>query len=118
VDKPERGRIIWGDFVDPQGNDSGEHPALIITPTKDIEDGKPIRVAVISTKLQHSAPHERFELLHSPLRGGHPVTKLRKKCAVVYKWLATIKEEDIHSYAGRVYGKDLDGILRALGELP
>jgi hypothetical protein len=41
----------------------------------------------------------------------------KKKCAVIYTWLAEIREEDIRDYAGRVYGETLNEILLRVSEL-
>ena len=117
VAKPELGRLIWADFTDPQGKDSGRHPAVIVTKTADIEAGKPIYVAVISTKDKYCKAEDRMELKWSNQPGGHPITKLRRRCWVMYKWIVPIAENDIQGYAGKLYGTVLNTILTRVGQL-
>jgi mRNA-degrading endonuclease toxin of MazEF toxin-antitoxin module len=115
VSKPERGRIILANFTDPQGREAGPHPAVILTPDDDIEAGDEIVVVVASTKLQYAKPEDMIELPYSP--SGHPVTKLKRRCAVICTWLETVREKDIIDYRGKIYGSLLDKILRRVDEL-
>ena len=56
MDKPEFGRIIWGDFVDPRGRLAGPHRAVIITKNDDIDAGKPIRVRFTWSNTNSATP--------------------------------------------------------------
>lgn len=117
ADKPVHGRIIWANFVDPQGNEAGPHRAVIITPTEDIEAGKPIRVVVISSKLHWAKAEDMVILPFFPTSAGHPVTRLKKKSAAICNWRPAIKEADITGYGGEIKGKWLFSILKRVKEL-
>ncbi len=117
MDKPELGRIIWGEFIDTRGNRAGPHRAVIITSNQDIVAGKPIRVAVISSNLQMEAPENMVLLPYLKSRDGHIHTKLKIKCAAVCTWRPVIAEKDITGYGGSVKGKYLLEILKRIGEL-
>jgi mRNA-degrading endonuclease toxin of MazEF toxin-antitoxin module len=120
VDKPERGRIIWHDFVDSTGRKrAGPHRAVIISSTDDIEAGKPIRVAVISSNLSLAATEDMVNLPFLKTISGHPHTKPNKKSAAICSWLCWIAKEDIgpDDYNGHVRGKYLHDILKRVKEL-
>ena len=114
--RPERGRIIWTDFFDPQGRNKSPHPAVILTSREEIEAGDSIVVSVVSTQLNLSKPEDRVELPWDPRPGGHAVTKLNKRCAAVCFWIVEIQEEDILRYAGVVPERALKEILTRVSE--
>ncbi len=109
MDDIARGRVIWLDVTDPQGNAAGEHAAVILTTKDEYEAGKPIIAVVISSKLHH-APKDRMVMLPWQ-RGGHPRTGLSMRCAAMCDWLVTVNEDHINSYGGRVFGKWLEEII-------
>jgi mRNA-degrading endonuclease toxin of MazEF toxin-antitoxin module len=117
--EPDLGRIVEVRLHDDtQGNFGGIHPAVILTKRQDIVRGAPIRVCVISTKLQHALKRNMVELPYTE-EIGHPITQLKKRCAAICEWAPEIKKDDILSYRGIVPDHLLDEIqhrLRALGE--
>lgn len=117
MDSPAVGRIIWGDFLDPQGNLAGPHRAVIISSNEDIRDGKPIRVIVISSAFHLAKPEDRVELPYLQCPGGHVHTKLTKKCAAMCRWMPAIEQGDIADYGGWVRGKWLVQILKRVNEI-
>ena len=79
--KPERGRIIWAELLDPQGKNKKRRPAVILTSKEEIEAGESIFVVGISRQYYLSTPEQRVEL-YWKAPDGHPISKLKEKCAV------------------------------------
>lgn len=96
MDEPAIGKIIMSDFIDPQGQYAGPHPALIICTSSTHEAGAPILVVVISTKPQYSAKDDAIRL--PTKKGGHPVTGLNKHGHLICTW---------GSLLASVYGTEL-----------
>ena len=115
--RPEPGRIVWAEFLDTTGNQTYAHPAVILTGKAEIDASGLIVVAVASTKLHLSKAEDQIPLPWMARPGGHPVTKLNKKCAVVCNWIRPIQEKDILNYAGVVPSSTFDAILTRVSEL-
>jgi mRNA-degrading endonuclease toxin of MazEF toxin-antitoxin module len=115
--RPEPGRIVWADFLDTAGNQTYAHPAVVLTNKEEIDAGVLIFVAVVSTKLHLSKAEHQIPLPWTARPGGHPVTKLNKKCAVVCNWIRSIQEKDILSYAGVVPNETFQAVLARVSEL-
>ncbi len=115
--RPEPGRIVWAEFLDTGGNQTYAHPAVILTGKAEIDAGGLIVVAVVSTKLHLSKAEDQIPLPWMARPGGHPVTKLNKKCAVVCSWIRPIQEKDILAYAGVVPDRTFEVILAGVSEL-
>ena len=61
------GRIVWADLPDSQGVTHKDRPAVVITPTDQIQPNGDVRVACISTKFDQapadvSQPEEAAQL--------------------------------------------------------
>jgi mRNA-degrading endonuclease toxin of MazEF toxin-antitoxin module len=115
--RPEPGRIVWAEFLDTGGNQTYAHPAVILTGKVEIDAGGLIVVAVVSTKLHLSKAEDQIPLPWMARPGGHPVTKLNKKCAVVCNWIRPIQEKDVLGYAGVVPSRTFEAILARVSEL-
>src|SRR5437870_6098564 len=92
------GRIVWAYLRTFKGKRE-EHPAVILTPTREIVqperfdprhgDENVVVVAGISTKYrEHPQPYVRLPF--HPSKDGHPMTGLRKDCAVIVGWYQAI----------------------------
>jgi hypothetical protein len=91
------GRIVWAEISDSRGNRK-LRPAVIVTPTKDLKTGGTIDILAVTTQVPDPPQNEFVVLPWHPQ--GHVRTKLRRKCAVVTTWKATISVNDIHDTAG------------------
>ena len=117
MDKPEAGRIIWGNFTDTRGRLVGPHRAIIITKNDEIDADKPIRVVVISSNLQMAAKEDMVLLPYLACEAGHVYTRLKTKCAAICTWIPTISKEDITEYGGGVRGKYFAQIMKRVDDL-
>ncbi|MDY3552718.1 type II toxin-antitoxin system PemK/MazF family toxin [Gemmata sp. JC717] len=77
----QQGRIVWVELLDPQGRNPKRRPAVVLTPTAEIEPGGEIVVAALSTQLDQSPADVSVELPWH--RDGHPRTKLNRRAVVV-----------------------------------
>jgi mRNA-degrading endonuclease toxin of MazEF toxin-antitoxin module len=109
VPNPEQGRIVWLETCDPQGRNLKKRPAVIVTPTSEIEEDKPIVCVAITTDIPH-VQSEDFVLLPYQ-NGGHPRTGLSKRCAAMCSWLVVIREDEIIGYLGKAPKPQLELIL-------
>ena len=108
----ERGRIVWlTNVIDSQGKPTEDHRGIILTTNADHEAGKPIRVVMISSKMNYSLPNRMVKLKYLKKPGGHPQTGLDRPSAVICDWTPIIKEDDITSYGNKIYGSLLEVII-------
>jgi mRNA-degrading endonuclease toxin of MazEF toxin-antitoxin module len=88
-----RGSVIWAILDDPSGkpilDDMGRpksRPALVLSSNADIQSGKPLVVAAISTKFDpKKLPSHWIPIPSQP--GGHPDTGLDQPCVVKSNWM-------------------------------
>jgi mRNA-degrading endonuclease toxin of MazEF toxin-antitoxin module len=99
VPKPEQGRIVWLQICDPQGRNLKKRPAVIVTPTSEIEAGKPIVCVAVTAQLPPKLSDD-FVLLPYQA-GGHPRTGLSKRSAAMCSWFVVVTEEEIIGYLGK-----------------
>jgi len=108
----ERGRIVWlTNVLDSQGNPTADHRGIVLTTHADYQAGKPIRAAMISSKLNFTTADRMVKLKHLKRPGGHPQTGLDRPSAVICDWTPIIQEDDITSFGNMIYGSVLAEIL-------
>jgi mRNA-degrading endonuclease toxin of MazEF toxin-antitoxin module len=107
-----QGRIVWVTLSDQSGRNPKHRPAIIVTPTADIDPaGKVVVVAATST-FTKPLP---VNLVPLPWQnGGHPVTRLYKPCVAVCDWVCVIPVSAIGAEGGVVPKPLLDQILLKL----
>jgi hypothetical protein len=109
------GRIIWAVVRDHNGVPK-KRPGVICTKTADIVAGKPFIVMAITTTYGDPPAKNLLELPLSPLPGGHPITKLKRRSAAVLDWLDGVTPEDVLECQGEVPKKlMINHILPAVG---
>jgi mRNA-degrading endonuclease toxin of MazEF toxin-antitoxin module len=112
---PGRGRIVWVELLDPQGRNRKRRPAVIITPSEQIQPGVTFYVVGISTRINEAPIEEQIELPWNA--NGTSMTKLRQRCTAVCSWIEPIKETDIIEYGGVVPPGHLLQILGLVAQL-
>lgn len=95
--RPQLGSVIWVEVVDANGFRK-VRPAVIVSPTADIEAGRPVRAAAITTRLPTPLPGDHVLLPWDPQ--GRARSGLRRKCAAVASWLSEISPGDIREVVG------------------
>jgi mRNA-degrading endonuclease toxin of MazEF toxin-antitoxin module len=109
--------VIVSGLPDPQGRNPKDRPAVVVTPTEELEAGRPIFVVAITTTLLAPLPNDYVRLPWS--RPRHPRTGLNDKNAAVCHWLAQVDEVQIVRAIGRAPTAQLaqiQGILRRMAE--
>lgn len=82
------GSIVKLDVCDPWGEPAGPHFAVVLTRQKDIDAGRDLRAAVITTSFHYPLPDGWFVLPHTPGKpGGHEYTGLWEASVVKGTWL-------------------------------
>jgi mRNA-degrading endonuclease toxin of MazEF toxin-antitoxin module len=110
-----RGSIVWVELVDPQGHNPKRRPAVIVTPSADIQDDGEVWVVAISSQLDAAPADVQVELpWHSR---GHPRTGLKERCAAVCTWMERVRVAAIEQSAGTVPGRQLLDILARIRSL-
>lgn len=108
----ERGRIVWlTNVIDSQGNPTDDHRGIILTTNGDYQAGRPIKAAIISSKLNYTTEARMVLLKYLKRPGGHPQTGLDRPSAVICDWTPIVKEDDITSYGNLIYGSILAEIM-------
>ena len=110
-----QGRIVWVMVNDPEGRNPKCRPAVILTPTQEIDPAGEIVVVAASSTFNRPLPDN-----HIPLpwkTEGHPKTKLHKACIVVCEWLCRIPVSHIQSFGGLVPDHILNRILSQIRRL-
>lgn len=102
------GQIIWADIADANGI-AKTRPAIVVTPTLQIQSGAPFAVVAVTSRVPQPLPADHVLLpWHAQ---GHPRTGLNRKCAAVCTWIAQVQSTDVQSIAGIVPGTILADIL-------
>lgn len=110
-----RGRIIWARLADPRGW-LKRRPAIVLTPTGEIEADREISVMAISTSYPDPAPENHVELPWHNDKRRSP-TRLSKRSAAVIDWLAFVQPDEIEDFAGDVPPRIMIEILSRLQAL-
>jgi mRNA-degrading endonuclease toxin of MazEF toxin-antitoxin module len=107
------GAIVWAEVPDPQGRNPKRRPAVIVTPTDEIEAEGDVRVVGISTKFEEAPPEVQVALPWDPR--GAAKTQLRKPSWAVCTWVLTVPVASILECRGMVPPGQLLEIVQRLG---
>jgi mRNA-degrading endonuclease toxin of MazEF toxin-antitoxin module len=110
-----QGRIVWATVPDPRGGNEKARPAVILTPTADINSAGDVQVAAITTLVGQAPFSETVELPSDPT--GHPVTNLKKPCEVVCSWVVSVPVAKVKDGGGSVPPELLAEILAKVQRL-
>jgi hypothetical protein len=94
---PQLGSVVWAELEDANGFRK-VRPAVIVTATADIVAGKSLHVVAITTRLPTPLPDDHVMLPWD--RQGKARSGLRRRCAAVATWQATIALGDIQQVVG------------------
>jgi len=94
---PRLGSVAWAELKDLNGFVK-VRPVVVITPTAEIAPGKPVRVVAITTRLPAPLPEDHVLLPWDPQ--GKARSGLRRRCAAVAGWQATIPVECVQQVVG------------------
>ena len=98
------GQIVWAELADANGIRK-VRPAVIVTPSAQIEPATSLEVVAVTSLLPKPLPDDHVLLPWHPR--GHPRTGLNRDCAAVCGWLARISSADIRGTAGVVPGPEM-----------
>ena len=90
-------------------------PAVVLTSTADVEAGGPLRIIAVSTVVPEPLPPDYVLLPWDPT--GRARTGLRRRCAAVCSWPASVGAGDIQGFIGIVPGKVLMEIMEKVNAL-
>ena len=102
-------------LADPRGKNPKDRPAVVVTPSDELANGRPIFVLAITTTISDPLPDD-----HVPLpwqRPRHPRTGLSARNAVVCHWLAIVEPERVERVIGVVNNAELGRIGEILQRL-
>jgi mRNA-degrading endonuclease toxin of MazEF toxin-antitoxin module len=109
--------VIISALPDPRGRNPKDRPAVIVTPSDELDLGGAVAVIAITTTLSDPLPDD-----HVPLRWQrpkHPRTGLNARNAVVCHWLTMVEPDRVERVIGAVNNAELgriDEILRRLAD--
>lgn len=115
MSRPERGRIVLAELLDPQGRNPKPRPVVIVTATEEIQPGQPFLVVAITGTFPTPLPQDCVPLPWHANR--HPKTGLRKPSVAACSWYVEITEANILEYKGRVPDREMLTILTKLAEI-
>jgi mRNA-degrading endonuclease toxin of MazEF toxin-antitoxin module len=81
------GSVVWAELEDPNGYRK-DRPVVVVSPTADIDAGRPVRVVAITTRLPNPLPDDHVLLPWD--RQGKARSGLRRRCTAVASWQAEI----------------------------
>ena len=109
-----QGSLIWATIPDQNGKNHKCRPAVVLTPTEEIDPSDTIVVAAGTTKFTEPLPDNKVKLPWH--RNGHIVTGLKLPTAVVCEWIVEISLNEVVKIGGmcpeRHFNKILDQIPR------
>lgn len=108
----KRGRIVWVELLDPQGRNPKVRPAVVLTPTVDIDPTGEVQVVAITGETTASPAEECVALPW--LASGHPKTGLNKPSVAVISWVARVPVSAIQSVRGNIPGPKMLDILERI----
>lgn len=106
--------VVTGMF-DPNGVNPKDRPAVVVTPSNELDAGGPVIVAAISTLRPGPVPEDHIPLPWHPQ--GHVRTGLKTNCAVVCRWLERVQPSRISRVIGFVPGRRLEEVAAMLTRL-
>jgi mRNA-degrading endonuclease toxin of MazEF toxin-antitoxin module len=110
-----QGRILEATVPDRRGGNHKRRPLVIITPTEDIEPGKPFQVVCLSTKItEYPSIYNVF--IPGPRPGKKAITLISQDCVAVCEWVLSIKESDIAGLLGPLPPRYLLQVLQKRAE--
>ena len=96
--KPEQGRIIRAEVLDPQNRNPKQRHLVIVSRNDQIESGKPFWCVAITGTLPQKLTDDYVILPFHP--GGRAMTGLTKRCAAMCSWRVEIRESQVVRYVG------------------
>ncbi len=112
--KPEQGRIVLVEVLDPQSCNAKTRPAVIISRTEEIQSEGLIACVGVSSAVPDRIPDDCVLLPFAP--GGKSRTGLKLRSAAVCSWLFQITEDEIEKYIGVAPPQKLQEILACIEE--
>lgn len=107
--------VLVSALLDPQGRNPKDRPAVIVTPTGEIDPALAFQVVAVTTLLPDPLPDDHVLLPWQ--RPRHPRTGLNRRCAAVASWLARVDEARVIRSVGVVPGRQLLEIAAVLDRL-
>lgn len=107
--------VIVRDILDPRGENPKDRPAVIVTPTDEIEAAGTVFVIAMTTTVPRILPDDHVALPWQ--RPRHPRTGLNQRNAAVCRWLDEVNLDRIERIIGIVPTPELaqvEEILRRL----
>jgi mRNA-degrading endonuclease toxin of MazEF toxin-antitoxin module len=112
----QQGTIVIASVPDPAGGNPKERPLVVISSTVDVEAGKPVVAAAISTQFAEPLAPTEVRLPFHPK--GSARTGLTKPCVAKCNWLCTLQQSAVRATRGYVSGKVLKSILSIVNQQP
>jgi mRNA-degrading endonuclease toxin of MazEF toxin-antitoxin module len=112
----QQGTIVIALVPDPAGANPKERPLVVVSPTVDVEAGKPIVAVAISTQFAEPPATTEVKLPFHPR--GSARTGLTKPCVAKCNWLCTLPQSDVRATRGYVSGNVLKSILAIVNQQP
>jgi len=108
----QTGQIIWALLKDSRGFRK-QRPAIILTPTDEIDEEKPLVVMCITTTFPDPTPDNHLSLPWNadPRR---VTTRLARRSAAVLDWLDTLYPDEVIALKGHVPQRLMDEIQRRM----
>jgi hypothetical protein len=100
--------VVWAELEDTNGVRK-VRPAVIVTPTADIAAGRPVRLVAVTTRLPTPLPGDHVLLPWD--RQGKARSGLRRRCAAVAVWQATVPVEAVQQVVGILPPKVIEELL-------
>ena len=107
--------VVVTDMLDPNGVNPKDRPAVVVSPSDELDAGRPVIVAAISTLRPGLVPEDHVPLPWHP--HGHARTGLKTNCAVVCRWLEKVEPSRIARVIGIVPGRRLEEVAATLARL-
>jgi mRNA-degrading endonuclease toxin of MazEF toxin-antitoxin module len=107
--------VIVSSLLDPRGRNPKDRPAVVVTPSEDINKEKFIYVVAISTSFPDPLPEDHVAIPWQ--RPRHPRTGLNERNAAVCHWVELVDRDQIDRVLGRVPNAELARIQEILERL-
>lgn len=112
----QQGSIVWAKVADRNGRNAKCRPAVVVTPTNEIEAGCRLFAVAVTSRIDRPFPTNQVELPWT--NEGHPRTGLNRRCVAICDWIIEFDQNAVEASPGIVPAEALRKILANIPEDP
>jgi mRNA-degrading endonuclease toxin of MazEF toxin-antitoxin module len=110
-----QGSVVRALVNDPRGGNPKLRPLVVLSPTRDIADNRPLVAVAITSQFSDPLAADEVALPYHP--GGRSGSGLTRPCVAKCSWLVVLRLGDVQAQKGYLSTERLAAILTAVEQL-